>query len=159
MNDEGLVVEVPLTQGLSALVDVADFHLIVRRTWCSVGGYAMTRWQGGHKTMHRLILGLEKGDPREGDHINGNRVDNRRCNLRIVAQIHNRQNRGRVQGTLVGAKGVSWHADKQRYFARIRANGRQYNLGYFRTVEEASDAYEAAAAKHFGEFNRALEYR
>jgi hypothetical protein len=65
------------------------------------------------------------------------------------------QNKRKSSVSKAPAKGVSFVSHKSGYRARIKANGKHYMLGYFKTVEEASAAYKAAAIEHFGEFARA----
>jgi hypothetical protein len=83
------------------------------------------------------------------DHINGNSLDNRKANLRIVTRHQNNMNR--IGHSKTGLpKGVSKCGTHFR--ARIVVNSSHYNLGTFLTVPEAEQAYKEAALKHFGEF-------
>jgi len=93
--------EISLTQGLVAIVDAGDYVWLSKWKWfAKVGGcggdaYAArsVRINGKVKTvrMHRLIM--DAPDGMEVDHINGNTMDNRRCNLRIVSKSENLANR------------------------------------------------------------------
>jgi hypothetical protein len=89
--------------------------------------------------MHRQILGLEQGDSRLGDHINGNRLDNRRQNLRIVTKAQAAQNRKANATGLSGLRGVSFHKNRKvrPWMAEGSVNGQRYYLGYFDTAKEA----------------------
>jgi hypothetical protein len=84
------------------------------------------------------------------DHINGNRTDNRICNLRLATPSENQCNMGVKKHSQVGIKGVA--KVNNRYRAVIRKNCVRYHLGYFSTPEAASAAYSAAAARLHGDF-------
>lgn len=101
--------------------------------------------------MHKYILD-EKGFV---DHINRNRSDNRKSNLRRCSITENNRNKGLSRNNKLKAKGVIETKDHNRtkkYRARIEVNGKKKHLGYFKTKEEAQDAYNKAAAEYFGEY-------
>lgn len=117
-------------------------------------GYKRT-WVAGKKyTMHRLIWFWHHGTwPEALDHINGNRADNRIENLRECTHTQNMWNaKGRKSQT--GIKGVTWDKRKNRYRVRFRTGGERNSFGYFKTLEEARIAVEAARTKYHGEFAR-----
>ncbi len=82
--------QIPLTQGYSTIVDDEDYELLTKRPWqtqfnhCGIP-YATSR---GEK-MHRVILGLKKGDGKIVDHRKGHSLDNRRSNLRVCTNQQN----------------------------------------------------------------------
>ncbi len=82
--------------------------------------------------MHRVMVGLIHGDPREVDHINRNTLDNRRQNLRIVDRRGNTENQSNQSKFGVGIYKVG-----KRFRACIRKDNVQFHVGYFDTVEEA----------------------
>jgi hypothetical protein len=84
------------------------------------------------------------------DHINGNRNDNRIKNLRQCVMSENLVNAGLSIRNSSGHKGVDHHNGKWR--ARIKRNGISKLIGYFRTAEEAGNAYDKAASEIHGEF-------
>jgi hypothetical protein len=149
---------IPLTRGQVAIVDAADYEWLNQWKWYAEwGGYAVrTHWSKTKPQfcvrMHRAILGLESGDPRRIDHINGNRIDNRRANLRIATAQQNAHNARISSRNTSGFKGA--HRDRKWWKAQIRINGKNKNLGYFASPEEAHAAYRQAAIKAFGEFAR-----
>lgn len=105
--------------------------------------------------MHRQVVGISPGDPRFVDHINGNTLDNRRENLRIVSALQNSWNRGKRKGKSQ-FKGVSpqrWGSEI-RYGATIRANGKRVFLGWSAYEEGAARRYDEAALEYFGEYAR-----
>lgn len=89
------------------------------------------------------------------DHINGQRDDNRICNLRPATQSQNIANSKRATDNRSGFKGASWNSKNQRWVGFIRINGVNKYLGQFDTAQEAHDAYMKAAIAAFGEFARA----
>ena len=83
------------------------------------------------------------------DHINGNRLDNRICNLRLATHSENQQNRKRASRTnkSSGVLGVGWDGSKNRWRAEICVRGKRRTLGRYATIEEASAAYQRAKAE------------
>ncbi|WP_047472545.1 HNH endonuclease [Delftia sp. ZNC0008] len=109
----------------------------------------------GHKMYaHRVIWAMQSGSwPRADiDHINGCRTDNRFCNLRAATRAENLMNMSGSRGAS-GVKGVSLLANGI-FRAEIRAYGKRFNLGRFKTLGEAAKAYAEAAHRLHGEFAR-----
>lgn len=78
------------------------------------------------------------------DHINGNGLDNRRENLRIVTQSANVMNSGNYRSNTSGKRGVSWQPDREKWYAYISKDGVMRGLGRHDTYEAAVEAREAA---------------
>jgi len=152
--------KIKLTQGKFALVDDADFDWLNQWKWYAQKQrntfYAVRNVRVGLKQkivkMHRLILGLDFDDGRQGDHINMDTLDNRRANLRIAIHAQNQRNRGRNANNTSGYKGVYWNKQKKKWRAYIKVNGKQKYLGYFDDPIKAARAYDEAAKKHHKEF-------
>jgi hypothetical protein len=99
--------------------------------------------------MHREVVDAKPGDI--VDHINHDRLDNRRSNLRICTHSQNCANgEGLRSHNSAGYKGV--YAVRDKWRAQIRVNGRCHHLGYFVTKREAAIAYNEAAVRLFGPF-------
>lgn len=103
-------------------------------------------------SMHRFIMDAPKGQ--QVDHINGNKLDNRKSNLRICSHSENLRNQRKPKDNKSGFKGVSWHKGAKRWCAEIRSNGKRHHLGYFDTAEDAAKAYDIAATLIHGDYAR-----
>lgn len=143
-----------------ATVDAEDYEALMAFNWCRHNaGYACRNTKNPPRKivlMHRVIT--EAPDGMEVDHINGDRLDNRRCNLRVCTKQQNVLNQGKRSTNTSGYKGVTWRESKQRWVAQIsiRRDGKsatQY-LGLFTDPAEASEVYKAAALRIRGEFAR-----
>lgn len=157
-------VEIPLTKGYVALIDPIDADLASHKWHTSSSGSSpqkkYARRRNGYKSqvIHRVILSRMLGRPlletEDVDHINGDGLDNRRCNLRLATRANNCQNRKRAKNNKSGFKGVCWAARAQKWIAYINANGEHRHLGFFATAEEAYAARVEAAYQLHGEFAR-----
>lgn len=153
--------EIPLSQGMVALVDACDFEYLNQWKWHyhrepkGSSGYAVRNvplGQGKRATvrMHRLILNIT--DKTEIDHINWIGIDNRRTNLRIASRSQNCTNRKLFKNNTSGYKGVFWDTRYKTWAARIRINNKLKHLGVYLTKEEARDVYIEAVKVFHGEF-------
>lgn len=155
------VLEVQLSTGGVTLIDAADADRVLPFKWrrdakgyaqhtlylCTVNGKKVR----ANVFLHRLIMCLPL---LQVDHINRNKLDNRRCNLRLATHAQNCANATSRQG-LSPFKGVRYRSDRvrhKRWQAVIRTNGRGLSLGNFHTQVEAALAYDDAAIKLRGEF-------
>ena len=101
--------------------------------------------------LHRIILNLN--DPiLQGDHIDGNTLDNRKINLRICNNAENNRNKDKPKSNTSGYKGVSWLNRIDKWRAYINVNKKQIHLGLFDSKDKAAIAYNIAALKYHGEF-------
>jgi hypothetical protein len=130
-----------------AIVDDTDFEWLSRRRWSLTSwGYASTGTRSRrlgtetHVKMHREILGLKLGDPQCVDHINGNKLDNRRHNLRTGSHAQNHQNLSLSSRNTSGYRGVSRHKASGKWQARAQLDGREFYLGHFDDVDAAAKA-------------------
>lgn len=158
-------IEIPLTRGLVAIVDAIDGDLAQLKWSANQSGYAQHgiakgKYKRGIARMHRMILERMLGrsiiTSEEVDHINSNRIDNRRSNLRLATSGENSRNQRRSKSNTTGYKGVSivHNCPNRPFRARIVINGKEKHLGFFATAEEAHTAYCEGAKKYHGEFAR-----
>lgn len=146
-----------LVKDKTVIIDDVDFELInsYGKWVLSNYGYAVHNYyRRGNKFseklyMHRLIMNADVGQ--FIDHINGNKLDNRRSNLRFCTKSQNSTNKKPTSGRIL-PKGVDSFGLKYR--ARIMDKGKNIHLGMFDTIFEAHAAYCAASKKYHGEFGR-----
>lgn len=136
----------------NVIVSDSDFEWLSTLNWSSQkSGIVYTRIGGRHVQMHRLIM--DAPESLEVDHINGNRLDNRRENLRLCTSSQNKCNRGLRRDNTSGYKGVSWHKQRQKWSVRIKTPyGKYLSCGLFEDKREAALAYNKAALNFHGEF-------
>lgn len=143
---------IPLTKGRYAVVDEVDYDHLMQHSWyCDGRGYASRSTRNGEQKMHRAIMNAPVGV--EVDHINLDKIDNRRANLRLASRQENACNQAIQRNNTSGFKGVSKNR-QGKWFAQIMARGKHYNLGGFASIEDARDAYASAAKRLHGEFHR-----
>ncbi len=133
-----------------ALIDDEDFELVSQYQWhLTHFGYAIYK----EIRMHRLIMNTPKG--MDTDHVNENKLDNRKVNLRICTRSQNMANDGLKKNNTVGFKGVGFikiRNLKKPWRAYLMINKKHIHLGYFETKIDGAKAYNEAALKYFGEF-------
>jgi hypothetical protein len=149
------VAEVQLKTGEIAVVDDADLPKVAHIKWYRhkqgyAVGYVPSSFRGAKDwhlvLMHQLIL---PGCPKV-DHWDGDRLNNRRKNLRTADNFQHARNVSvrTTPGKTSKYKGVCWHKQLQRWWARIAGK----SLGTFESEIEAAQAYNNAATRDFGEF-------
>jgi hypothetical protein len=151
-----------------AIVDDSDFETINKYVW-----YANTchkskviyaiRFEIDDKgrrrsiRMHREILGASRGI--HVDHVDGNGLNNQRCNLRACTSQQNCRNAAKHKSGTSFYKGVVYNRRSGFFIARIWFEKKSLNLGNYRDENSAAEAYNAAASRLFGEFARLNEIR
>jgi hypothetical protein len=103
-----------------------------------------------HILMYRQIMNAPLGI--EIDHIDGNRLNNQKSNLRFATSSQNKMNRGPRKDNKSGYKGVSWHKERNKWTARIMINGEYKHLGLFDNILNAVNAYNKIAKTYYGEY-------
>jgi hypothetical protein len=150
-----MIKQIPLTQGKFALVDADDYDWLSEYKWCYNSGYAA---RGGYVEidgvikhskilMHREINHTPDG--LDTDHINKDRLDNRKENLRSVHRDVNIHNANRKRNS-IGLHGVRVHGN--RYQSRIMLDGKSISLGSYKTESEAAKSYDNKVKEIYGEY-------
>lgn len=142
-------VSTPTHSGVFTQIDAEDLAKVIsiRQRWLYHDSAPGETWgkyvvASDRKTkLHRLIAGAS--GPWQTDHINGDTLDNRKSNLKIVTAAQNAKNQKRRKTNTSGHTGV--YAAKGGFIAEIQADGVKHHLGLFETAYEASIAYRAAA--------------
>ena len=153
--------KIKLTQGQYAIVDNNDFDYLNQYKWHAAfdkrsGKYYCIRSQYNKITkkddtirMHRLIMNCPKG--LQIDHINHNRLDNRKNNLRIVNNSQNQMNRKINKNKTSKYKGVYLFC-KNKWRVIAAFNKKKYHLGLFDNEIDAAKKYNEFAIKYFKEY-------
>jgi hypothetical protein len=129
------------------LIDLEDVERCKKYKWCLKGnGYV----HNGKIHLHRFIMDCQ--DDMFVDHINRNKLDNRKCNLRICTRRQNNFNRGIRNDNTSGIIGVSFDKRRNKWRSRIQVDKKEKHLGYFNTVKEAIRARKQAELEYFGEY-------
>ncbi|MEE8382238.1 MAG: HNH endonuclease [Thermodesulfobacteriota bacterium] len=151
--------EIILTQGKVAIVDDEDFEFLNKRKWHFDRYVKRTPMFSDGKPntlyMHRLIMLPRTGE--EIDHINNNKLDNRRKNLRVCTRSQNERSKPKISISCNSAyKGVTLDKrmpiGQRRWNARIKPNKKAIHIGSYLTEKEAALAYNKAALEHYGDF-------
>lgn len=148
--------EVPLSNGLVAVIDDEDAAAVLAYRWhaqprrhttyayrCFVN--AEKKWST--QALHKFLTGYAVTD-----HVNGDGLDNRRANLRAATTPENGRNRRRGDNNTSGYKGVSLQRSSGRWVAHLQSEVRRLHLGRFSTPEEAARAYDEAARELYGDY-------
>lgn len=120
-------------------------------------GYIQVHVCGKLRYAHRIISEMFDGPllPKQQiDHIDTNKVNNRRWNLRRCSNSQNNMNGGLRANNTSGFKGVCWSKGINRWQAEIMVNNKAKHLGYFHDPKDAHAAYCEAAKELHGEFAR-----
>jgi len=162
--------EIQLTKGQFAIVDDEDYELVSSLKWYAykrvhksgVNYYAQHKFTKNKKCtfmkLHTFLLGNQPIGF-EIDHINGNSLDNRRCNLRVCTHSQNMMNTRKRNNASSKYKGVQWNKHASKFRSMIMINGNNIFLGYFINEDDAALAYNNAAIKLHGEFAKINEIK
>ena len=158
---ENNIFYIPLASGKSVIIDLDDYILVMNYKWWESKNKNLSYAYANDKdrnyiSMHRLLLGLTKGDGIKIDHINGNGLDNRKENLRFCTRSQNNMNRKKARG-VSKYKGVCRYESRDKWVAVVKVNGAAHNLGYFEREIDAAKAYNRGALKYHGEFAKLNE--
>lgn len=147
---------IPLTRGKYAAIDDEDYAFVSQWKWtCSSKGYAYRR-EGPKQLailLHRVIAeraGCSMAN--QIDHIDQDKVNCRRDNLRSATNSQNQANSKKPRHNTSGYKGVTWNKSRHKWQAQIRVHGKQITLGRYSDKLEAYAAYCDAQRRYFGAF-------
>ena len=146
------VVRIPLGNGVHALIDEADAELVAGYDWRFFKtGYAYAPVGRKYILLHRLVMNVDSSK-QFVDHIDGDRLNNQRHNLRLCTHAENMRNRTSTTGTsrfkgVYATKAGTWRS-------AISLNGVRHRLGTFTSEVKAAMAYDKAARELHGEFAR-----
>lgn len=140
------------------LIGIGDLPMLNGFSTINIGkpGYALAQyWDKPHKktitkSVHRLVLNAPKD--KKVDHINRNRLDNRRENLRLVSDLQNSQNTGFRSHNTSGYMGVIWHKQRGKWWARLTYEKKVLSLGLFEDIIDAAMCRYATETQLLGEF-------
>lgn len=145
----------------SVLIDKEDLDIILsynRYISINSAGYAYIRYKGDDIFLHRLLTGLpNRYDPETkliADHIDGDRLNNRKQNLRVVKKEINPINCKKYSNNKSGYKGVSWVERLGKWQVNLQINHKNKYLGVYEDYDEAVRVRKEAEEKYYGEYNR-----
>lgn len=153
--------EIQLTKGAVAIVDDDDYERVNKFKWY-LGGSGNYRYavravtENGRRytaRLHHAIAGEHRG--KCIDHINGNTLDNRKCNLRIATRGQNRANSIAQKNNSTGVKGVYKTAKEGVFKVIINNKGLMEYLGCYSDIEEARTVFAERHQQLHGEFSKA----
>lgn len=148
---KGNVLTVKTKSGDTIMTDLDDFDQLNKYSWCvSKTGYAVANIGNKVTKMHRYILGV-KNTCEVVDHINGNKLDNRKENLRICTQAENSRNK--TISNEYGVPGIRL-TKHGKFNVRITVNKNEIHIGNYSTLKEAIDARLEAERNYYGEFGK-----
>jgi hypothetical protein len=146
--------KIKLTKGYETIVDDEDYEFLNRFSWYYAHGYAVrTIYDSGKPyqlRMHRLLIEIPKG--LDTDHINRNRLDNRKRNLRPATRSQNVSNNFVLKQNKSGYKGVSWKVKNNKWCVQIRVQNKVFHIGLFNDKKEAGLAYNEIARFFLGKY-------
>ena len=135
--------------------DDEDEELVLEHSWSVDNqGYIKTNIKRASyygyttKRMHQLILGYTGFI----DHIDGDKGNNQKQNLRVATRSQNGANRGKLSNNTSGYKGVTYEVSRKKYTAQITHQRRVIRIGRYATAEEAAKAYDLKAKELQGDF-------
>lgn len=140
-------------------IDIDDIEKVKNSTWYINGArhkYAVAKIKNKHVKLHRLIMNVLDMDYKtvQVDHINGNTLDNRKCNLRLVTPQQNSFNKSKNNFGKNKHNGVHYMKDKCKWRAYITYNGKWIHIGMYETEDEAIITRIKAEEKYYGEYRR-----
>lgn len=152
------MISILLTDGKYAVVDDEDAVLAAVKWRLHNHGYACRSGEKPKSTilLHRVIaarMGLDL-EGKMVDHIDQDRLNNRRLNIRAATMAENQRNRSAQRNSSSGYKNIRWRERYKKWTTHITVNKKQIHIGHFSTLQEAVEAQAEAARRHHKEFAR-----
>lgn len=140
--------EIEIKGGSKVIIDEDFFGKATLDKWrISSWGYVVN---GKGKYLHRIVMEAKEGE--QIDHINRNKLDNRKENLRVCSCSENQWNRDKTRSNSSGFKGVSFHKKANKWQVYIRIKNIPKYIGIFPDKVSAAKAYDNEAKKLYGKF-------
>lgn len=144
------IVEIHFDKGEIALIDREDLEKVQQLYWgLTAQGYIHSKFEGRMVRLHLYLLDFPDSIV---DHINRNKLDNRKCNLRLCTHKENSRNRKILKRNTSGFTGVYFDKPSGKWRARIKVGRKNIHLGYFEKFEDAIEARKFGELKYFGDF-------
>lgn len=146
------------------LFDIDDYEkvLAINKYWkINNSNYVLCYLSNKEFQLHRYLMGMGRYNRKEDiivDHINGNKLDNRKSNLRITHRKNNPKNCSIYSNNTSGVKGLYWNKDRNKWQVSIQIDKKTIYLGLFVSKEMAIKIRQEAEAKYFKEFKREEEF-
>jgi len=132
-----------------SLVDKSIFNKFNKmKLWLDNKGYVIGFYNGKHIKFHQIVIGKKLGF--EIDHINRNKLDNRKINLRHTTHSKNIRNAKIQSNNISGLVGIHWGKHINKWIAEITLNRKIIYLGSFLNKDEATTARKLGEIKYFG---------
>lgn len=152
-------------KGSCALIDRDDLEKISKYRWVARASkertyvqHIINRKDGKYHALHLHRLIMDAPSNMMVDHINGNGLDNRKCDLRVCTHAQNQRNGNKKRKNGTKYKGISLHKSQyngpQRWEAFISFNGKKIHAGIFLKEEDAATAYNITALRYFREYSK-----
>lgn len=153
-SGDGMTAELTSTNGYKILLDVEDVELARHYKWHVTKSQkgVLSVMSSDRVYLHQLVMGFP--DNREVDHINLNRLDNRKKNLRVVTHQQNQCNQPLQSNNTSGVSGVRYYPPRKKFCARLKIAQHDIHLGYYLTFQEAVQARNVGMECMFGEYGR-----
>ena len=161
LSDDGSYYIIYFKDGESFFIDRDDFSSVSKRSWNhGKRGYPTSTIRSNEngkktsrsQTLHKYILAPPKGV--DVDHISGNKLDNRRVNLRLCTHQQNMFNQKKRNTNSTGFTGVSFLKCAGKYEAYVHCGGVKHHLGLFTSLSDAASVRDKAASRLFGDYAR-----
>lgn len=137
-------------KNIKFMFDLEDYDKIKKYTWNYSEGYIISHVKNQWEFLGNYILNTNGIN-----YKNENKLDNRKCNLRMATKAETIIATQKIrENNTSGFIGVSWRKNENRWKAYITVNGKQIHLGYFKNKEEAIEARKQGENKYYNEFSK-----